>query len=51
MIQDEGLMGFMKINWNIIRNRSARKRVSEMQQTYKKHAQNMNALVIVAEKI
>ncbi len=51
MIQDEGLLGFLRINLNILRNKAARKRVTEMQRTFKKHDKQMNALVIVAEKI
>lgn len=51
IIQDEGFGGFLKINFNILRNRAARKRVSEMHRIFKKHDQNMNAVVLIAEKI
>ncbi len=51
VIDDEGLIGALKIGWNIIRNPKAKKRVLEMRNVFKKYKNHMNAIVIVAQKI
>lgn len=51
IIDDEGFFRTLKIGFNILTNNAARKRVTEMQRVFRKHAKHMNAIVIVAEKI
>ncbi len=50
MIQDEGFIRTLKIGYNILANPSARRRISEMRQTFKKHEKDMNAIVVIAQK-
>lgn len=50
MIQDEGLLRTLKIGYNILANPSAKRRISEMRQTFKKHEKYMNAIVVIAQK-
>lgn len=50
IISDEGFFRALKIGFNILANKPARKRVLEMHHVFKTHAKHMNAIVIVAEK-
>lgn len=51
IFQDEGFFRALKIYFNILRNKKARKRITEMRNTFKKYKKNMNAIAIIAEKI
>jgi hypothetical protein len=51
IFQDEGFFRALKIYFNILRNKKARKRITEMGNTFKKYKKNMNAIAIIAEKI
>lgn len=51
IIQDEGFFGALKIGFNILTHSVARKRILEMKSVFSKHAQHMNSVAIVAEKI
>ncbi|MBI2259421.1 MAG: class I SAM-dependent methyltransferase [Flavobacteriia bacterium] len=50
MLDDEGLFRTLMIAWNILINKSARKRVFEMFQVFKKYEKQMNSIMIIAEK-
>lgn len=50
IIDDEGLLRFFKIGWNVIRNGAARKRILEMRDVFKKYQKHMNAIVLIAQK-
>jgi len=50
LIQDEGLGGAMRIAWNILGNRAARRRVLAMRRAIRKHARHMQAIVLYAVK-
>lgn len=50
MIDDEGFFRFLKIACNILRNKAARKRILAMRRTFKKHKENMRAIMILAQK-
>lgn len=50
IIDDEGVSGAIKIAKNILLNPSIRKRVLKMKKIFKKHEQNMCAVVIIATK-
>lgn len=50
LIQDEGLRGAMRIVWNMLRHRTARKRVIAMRHAIRKHAKHMQAIVLYAVK-
>lgn len=51
MIDDEGLLGYLKISFNILRYPKARKRILAMREVFNKHEKNMSAISIIAEKI
>ncbi len=50
MIDDEGLFNTLKIAFNILRNRKAFRRILEMQRVFRKYQQDMNAIMMVAQK-
>ncbi len=50
LVQDEGLRGAIRIAWNVLRNRAARKRVLAMRHAIRKHANHMQAIVLYAVK-
>jgi hypothetical protein len=50
LVQDEGLRGAMRIAWNLLHNRAARKRVLSMRHAIRKHARHMRAIVLYAVK-
>lgn len=50
MIQDEGLIGVIRIAMNLAKNPVARQRVLTMRKSFQKHADNMSAIAIVAVK-
>lgn len=50
MIADEGLLGALRIMFNLLRNPSARKRVLGMRKVFKKYRNNLAAIAIVATK-
>ncbi len=51
IIDDEGFLRTLKIGYNIFTQPQARKRVFEMRSTFQKYEKQMNAIVIIAEKI
>lgn len=50
LVQDEGLRGAIRIAWNMLRNRAARKRVLAMRHAIRKHSNHMQAIVLYAVK-
>lgn len=50
MIDDEGLLGFIKIVRNLIKNPDARKRVIGMRKVFKKYQHNLAAISLVAQR-
>jgi SAM-dependent methyltransferase len=50
VVADEGWGGFLRIVWRMLRNPTARKRVLQMRSIFRKHADNINAISIVARK-
>lgn len=50
MIQDEGLMGTLRILWNTLRDQAALQRVWAMRQTFLRHERKLGAVAIVARK-
>ncbi len=50
LVQDEGLRGAIRIAWNVLRNRAARKRVLAMRRAIRKHSNHMQAIVLYAVK-
>ena len=50
VVADEGWGGFLRIVWRMLRNPTARKRVLQMRSIFRKHADNINAISIVAQK-
>ena len=51
MIDDEGFFNTLKIGFNIFSNSKATKRVLEMRRCFRKYQRQMNAIVIIAQKI
>jgi len=51
IIDDEGFLRTLKIGFNILLHPQAGKRLIEMRKVFKKHQTNINAIVIIAEKI
>lgn len=51
IIDDEGFWPAMKIGYNIVKNKAARTRILEMRRTFRKYQNQMNSIVIIAEKI
>lgn len=51
IIGDEGFLGALKIGFNILRNKPARKRIVNMRKSFNKYQNHMNAIVIIAEKM
>lgn len=49
MIQDEGIVGVLKIMFNVLCNPKARRRVLNMRQTFMKHSHHLQAVSIVAK--
>lgn len=50
MVDDEGLLGTLKISWNILKSRAATKRILTMYKVFNKHQKHMNSIVMVAKK-
>lgn len=50
VIDDEGLFRSLKIGFNILRDRSARKRINEMRCVFNRYEREMNAVALVARK-
>jgi ubiquinone/menaquinone biosynthesis C-methylase UbiE len=50
MIQDEGLLRALRIGMNILRNPTARQRISAMRQVFRQHAAHLDAIALVAVK-
>lgn len=50
LIEDEGLIGLLKIAWNVARNPVARKRILAMRKTFKDNRASLCAVGIVAVK-
>lgn len=51
MIDDEGFFRALKIAFNILTNRVAKKRLSAMRKVFRKHQKHLNAVAILAEKV
>lgn len=51
ILDDEGLIQYLKIAFNFLKNPMARKRILEMRRVFKKYETNMNAIAIIARKI
>ncbi len=51
IIDDEGFWSAMKIGYNIVKNKAARSRILDMRRTFRKYQDQMNSIVIIAEKI
>lgn len=50
MIDDEGVFRAMKIAFNILTHKQARKRIRSMRSIFRKHKNSMNSISIVVEK-
>ena len=50
LIRDEGLMRTVKIAFNVLRNGPARRRVRAMRGTFRRHADHLGAVALVAAK-
>lgn len=50
MVQDEGILGVLRIAWNVLCDRQARARVLEMRRVFRKHARHLSAIAIVATR-
>ncbi|MCH7704327.1 MAG: methyltransferase domain-containing protein [Planctomycetes bacterium] len=50
VIRDEGVLGAMRIAFNVLRDREARKRVLEMRRAIRRHAEHMRAVMLVGVK-
>lgn len=50
MISDEGIGGFLKIVFNVLRNPAARKRILAMRAAFKSHEDYLCAVGLVAVK-
>lgn len=50
VLADEGLAGALRLAFNLIRNRPARKRVLAMRQVFRQYQQHLSAILIVARK-
>lgn len=51
IISDEGFFNTLKIGWNIMSHKGARKRILAMRKIFRKHESHMNAVVMVARKV
>lgn len=50
LIADEGIVGALRFVFNVLRDSDARARVLEMRSTFRKYADNMSAIEVIAEK-
>jgi SAM-dependent methyltransferase len=50
VIDDEGLLGALRFGVNVATRPDARRRIRELRRTFKRHADRMNAIALVAEK-
>ncbi|WP_336250369.1 class I SAM-dependent methyltransferase [Stomatohabitans albus] len=50
LIEDEGLGGFLRFVFNVMRNPSARERILAMRSVFRAHQENINAVAFVARK-
>jgi SAM-dependent methyltransferase len=50
VIDDEGLLGALRFGANVVRHPDARRRIRQLRRTFKRHADHMNAIALVAEK-
>src|SRR5690554_4142628 len=51
IISDEGFFNTLKLGWNIMSHKGARKRILAMRKIFRKHESHMNAVVMVARKV
>src|SRR5262249_30852008 len=51
MINDEGLGRFVRILFNLLRDKAARQRVRAMRAVFRKHGRHLSAIALVARKI
>jgi hypothetical protein len=51
ILRDEGLFGFVRVLVNIMKDRSARRRVREMRGMFRRHRKHLSAIGLVARKI
>lgn len=50
LVQDEGWLGALRIVWNVIADRKARRRVLAMRRVFERHEENLQAIFLVGEK-
>lgn len=50
VLQDEGLSGSLRILWNALRDRKALARVLDMRAVFRRHADRLGAIAVVARK-
>jgi hypothetical protein len=50
MIADEGLGRFIRILFNLLRDRAARQRVRAMRAVFRRHGRHLSAIALVAQK-
>lgn len=50
LIEDEGLMGFLRFVFNVIRNPEGRKRILAMRSVFRENQDHINAVAFVAKK-
>lgn len=50
ILDDEGFFRTLKIGYNILVNSSARKRITEMRKSFRKHQKHINSIVLIAQK-
>ena len=50
ILDDEGFLRTLRIGYNILVNSSARKRITEMRKSFRKHQKHINSIVLIAQK-
>ncbi len=50
VVDDEGLLGALRFGINVATHPDARKRIRQLRRTFKRHADQMNAIALIAEK-
>ncbi len=50
MLDDEGITGTVRILFNLVRNRVARRRVLEMRNIFRRYEDSLTAVLIIARK-
>jgi len=50
LIRDEGLAGTLRFGWNVLRDRTARRRVAEMRHVFRRYRAHLGAIMLVGGK-